>query len=48
MTGKINLADVQEALEQNTAMVHVLQPKGNVTGPFLGPAVTVELSVKGQ
>ena len=48
MTGKTNLADVQEALEQKTAMMHVLQPKGNVTGPSLGPVVTVELSVEGQ
>ena len=28
--------------------MHVLQPKGNVTGPSLGPAVSVELSVEGQ
>ena len=48
MTGKTNLADVQGALEQKTAMMHVFQPKGNVTGPSLGSAVTVELSVEGQ
>ena len=29
-------------------MMHVLPPKRNVTGPYLGPAVTVELSVEGQ
>ena len=48
MTGKTNLADVQEALKQKMVMMHVLQPKGNVTGPSLGPTITVELSVEVQ
>ena len=48
MIGKNHLADVQEALEQKTAMMHVLQPKGNVTGSSLSPAVTVKLSVECQ
>ena len=48
MAGKNYLADVQEALEQKTAMMHVLQPKANVTGPSLSPAVTMELSIENQ
>ena len=48
VTGKVNLPDVEAALNQKTATMHVLQPKEKGTGPTLGPAVTVELNLEGK
>ena len=47
VTGKTNLTEIQAALDQKTATMHVLQPdKG--AGPTLGPAVSVEPKLEGQ
>ena len=48
VTGKINLTDVQAALDQKTAMMHVLKPKKQGAGPTLGSAVSVKLSLEEQ
>ena len=48
VTGKVNLPDVEAALDQKTATMHVFQPEGKGVGPTLGPVVTVELNLEGQ
>ena len=48
VTGKMNLTDVQTALDQKTAIMHVLQPKEKGAGPILGPIVTVELNLEAK
>ena len=48
MTGKTNLTDIQAALDQKTATMHVLQPYKKGAGPTLGAAVSVELKLEGQ
>ena len=48
VTGKTNLTEIQAALDQKTATMHVLQPYKKGAGPTLGPAVSVEPKLEGQ
>lgn len=40
--------NVQEALNQKTTTMHVLQIKEQSAGPSLGPAITVDLNLEEQ
>ena len=45
---ELQSAELQKSLVTKTATMHVLKPKGEVQGPVLGPAVSVELLLERQ